>query len=98
MKKKLLAVIFALKNFCSYLIVTKVTIYSNHAALRYLLTKKDVKPWLIRWIFLLQEFDLELKDKRRGENLVANHLTRMVHEEEVFPLHETFLNEQLLVV
>ena len=39
-------------------------VYTDHAALKYLLTKKDAKPRLIRWILLLQEFDLEIKDKK----------------------------------
>ena len=56
-EKELLSIIFALDKFRSYLIGTKVIVYSNHAALRYLLTKKDSKPRLIRWILLLQEFD-----------------------------------------
>ena len=38
-------------------------VYTDHASLKYLLTKKDAKPRLIRWILLLQEFDLEIKDK-----------------------------------
>jgi len=42
----------------------KVIIYIDHAALKYLLTKKDAKPRLIRWVLLLQEFDLEIKIKR----------------------------------
>jgi hypothetical protein len=42
----------------------KVIIYTDHAALKYLLTKKDIKSRLIRWILLLQEFNLEIKDKR----------------------------------
>jgi hypothetical protein len=64
MKKELVAVVFAIKNFRSYLVGTKVIIYTDHAALKYLLTKKDAKPCLIRWILLLQEFDLEIRDKK----------------------------------
>ena len=62
MERNLLAVIFALEKFRSYLIGSKVIIYTDHAALKYLLSKKDATAWLIRWILLLQEFDLEIKD------------------------------------
>ena len=59
-EKELLAVIFALEKFRQYLVGAKVVVYSDHAALRYLLKKKDAKPRLIRWVLLLQEFDLEI--------------------------------------
>jgi hypothetical protein len=56
-KKELLAVVFALDKFRSYLLGSKVLVYSDHAALKYLLSKKDAKSRLIWWILLLQEFD-----------------------------------------
>jgi hypothetical protein len=76
-EKELLAIIFAIDKFMSYLVGTKVIIYTDHAGLKYLLTKKDPKPHLIRWILLLQEFDLEIKDKKEVDNTVADHLSRL---------------------
>ncbi|CAN6695215.1 unnamed protein product [Malus baccata var. baccata] len=99
-EKELLAVVFALDKFRSYLIGTKVIVYTNHAALKYLLTKKEAKPRLIRWMLLLQEFDIEIRDKKGSENVVADHLSRMVHEEHEHnvPIPETFPDEQLLSI
>jgi hypothetical protein len=47
-EKELLAVIYAIDKFQSYLVGAKVIVYTDHAALKYLLTKKDAKPRLIR--------------------------------------------------
>lgn len=63
-EKELLAIVFAINKFRSYLIGSKVIVYTDHAAIKYLLSKKDAKPRLIRWILLLQEFYLEIKDKK----------------------------------
>jgi hypothetical protein len=79
--KELLAVVFAIEKFRSYLVGAKVIVYIDHAALKYLLTNKDAKPRLIRWILLLQEFDLKIRDKRGVENYVADHLSRLQFEE-----------------
>ena len=76
----------------------KVIIYSNHAALRYLLMKKEAKLRLIRWILLLQEFDLEIKDKKGAKNLVADHLSRIPVIEEDIPLKESFIEKQLFSI
>jgi hypothetical protein len=49
-EKELLAVVFAIDKFMSYLVGAKVIVYFDHVALKYLLIKKDAKPCLIRWI------------------------------------------------
>ena len=78
-EKELLAVVFAFEKFRSYIVNSKVIVYTDHAAIKYLLSKKDAKPRLIRWILLLQEFDVEIRDKKGVENVVADHLSRMNH-------------------
>jgi hypothetical protein len=67
--------------------------------LRHLFKKKESKPRLLRWILLLQEFDLEIRDKRGSENLVADHLSRLpMSIEEGTPISEFFPEEYLYAV
>lgn len=77
--KKLLAIVFALDKLCSYLIGSKIIVCIDHSALKYLLSKKYVKPRLIRWVLLLQEFDLEIQYKKGSKNVVEGHLPWLVH-------------------
>jgi hypothetical protein len=63
-EKELLAVVFSFEKFRSYNVNSKVIVYTDHTVIKYLLAKKDAKPRLIRWILLLQEFDVEIRDKR----------------------------------
>ena len=76
-EKELLVVVFAIDKFRSCLVGAKVIVYTDFAAFKYLLTKKDAKSRLIRWNPLRQEFDHEIKDKKEVENIVADHLSRM---------------------
>ncbi|KAD6119077.1 hypothetical protein E3N88_10348 [Mikania micrantha] len=76
-EKELLAVVYAFAKFRSYLVLSKTIMYTDHAALLYLFAKKDAKLRLIRWILLLSEFDMEIKDKKGAENVAADHLSRL---------------------
>ena len=80
MEKEFLAVVFALEKFRSYIVGSPVTIFTDHAPLKYFLSKQDTKPWLTRWIPLCQEFNLTIKDKKGVENVVPDHLSRLVSE------------------
>ncbi|RDX72688.1 hypothetical protein CR513_47783, partial [Mucuna pruriens] len=95
-EKELLAIVFALEKFRSYLLGSKIIVFSDHAALRYLLKKPDAKPRLIRWMLLLQEFDLEIRDKKGAENSVVDHLSRIERESEPMPIWYEFPDDQLL--
>ncbi|CAL2225506.1 unnamed protein product [Prunus armeniaca] len=99
-EKELLAVVFALEKFRSYILGSQIVVFTDHSALKYLLRKKEAKSRLIRWILLLQEFDLTIKDKKRVENVVADHLSRISFEEpsEYLPIKDSFPDEQLFGV
>jgi hypothetical protein len=80
-EKEMLAIVYTLEKFRSYLIGSRVIVFTDHAAIKYLLAKTDSKPRLLWWILLLQEFDLVIKDKKRSENFVADHLSWLENKE-----------------
>ncbi|GJX81878.1 reverse transcriptase domain-containing protein [Tanacetum coccineum] len=77
MEKELLAVVYAFEKFRPYLVLSKSIVYTDHSALKYLLAKQDAKPRLLRWILLLQEFDVVIRDKKGAENLAADHISNL---------------------
>lgn len=102
-EKELLAIVYALDKFRSYLIGNKVIIYIDHKALRYMLNKDNAKPRLLRWLLLMHEFNVEIRDKSGREILVADHLSRLIHDYNGLNMHtdeinELFPDENLLAV
>ncbi|OMO61184.1 reverse transcriptase [Corchorus capsularis] len=97
-EKEMLVVVFALEKFRPYILGSKVIIYSDHAALRYLMKKKEAKARLMRWLLLFQEFDIKIRNKKGAENVVADHLSRIESKEEEIAINEVVPFEELLVV
>jgi hypothetical protein len=71
-ENEFLAVIFACDKFRPYIVVAKVNVH----AIKYLMNKKDAKPRIIRWVLLLQKFDLHIIERNGEDNPIADHLSR----------------------
>ena len=97
-EKELLAVVYALDKFRAYLVGSDIVIFTDHSALKYLLTKQNAKERLIRWVLPFQEFNLQIKDKKGVENVVADHLSRLTiaHNTHSPPINDEFLEESLM--
>src|SRR4051812_42407250 len=98
-QKEFLAVVFACDKFRQCIVDSKVIIHTDHAAIKYLMDKKDAKPWLIRCVLLPQEFDLQIVDRKGADNPVANNLSRMEDiPHDGIPVNNSFPYEELVVV
>ena len=89
---------FALDKFRPYIPGSKVIVYTDHVALKFLLKKVDYKPRLMIWMLLLQEFDIEILDRSGAHNLVVDHLSRIEKGEDNIPIQDDFPDEVILAL
>nr|GEZ45161.1 reverse transcriptase domain-containing protein [Tanacetum cinerariifolium] len=101
-EKELLAVVYAFEKFWPYLVLSKSIVYMDQLALKCLFNKQDANPRLLRWVLLLQEFDIIIRDKKGAENLAADHLSRLENPHQSVldkkEINETFPLETLNVI
>src|SRR6266498_4716983 len=98
-EKEFLAVVFTCDKFKSYIVDSKVIVHTDHAAIKYLMEKKDAKPRLIRWVLLLQEFDLHITNRKGGENPIADNLSRLENVlDDPLPIDDSFPDQQLAAI
>ena len=99
-EKELLAIVYALDKFRAYLVGSIIIIFTDHSALKYLLAKQDAKVRIIKWVLLLQEFNLQIKDKKGVEDVVADHLSKLTiaHDSHNLPINDEFPDKSLLLV
>jgi len=66
-----LVVIFSLKKFRHYLLGYKAKIVTDHKALTYLVNKPNPSGRLVRWLLLMEEFDIDIvhRSGRRHGNV-----------------------------
>ena len=70
--------------------------HTGHEVIKYLMEKKDAKLRLIRWVLLRHEFNLEITSKKRNDNVIADHLSRLekpTEDERRTEIEENFLDE-----
>ena len=92
--------VYALDKFRAYLVRSDIIVFMDHSALKYMLTKKNAKARLVRWVLMLQEFNMQIRDKKGVENVVVDHLSRLtiVHNTHNPPINDEFPEESLVLI
>jgi hypothetical protein len=97
-EKEFLAVVYAINKFHHYITRYPTFVHTDHSTIKYLVNKPVVNGRIIRWLLLLQEFDITILDKPGRENVVVYFLSRVPGDQEDEPMDDSFPDEHLFVV
>ena len=97
-EKEFLAVIHAVNKFRHYITGYPVILYTDHSAIKYLANKPVTNARVTRWLILLQEFDITIKDRPGKENPVADFLSRIPKSSDAAAVEDQFPDEHLFAV
>jgi hypothetical protein len=75
-EKESYAVLYCLQKFDHYCWNTEVTVFTDHNPLTYLASASSNSPKLLRWSLSLQRWNLTIKYRKGGDNVVADYLSR----------------------
>lgn len=77
-EKELLAIIKAVQNFRPYIWGRKFLVRTDHSAVKFLFTSRNMKGRLARWSLLLQEYNMEIEHVRGVQN-PSDYLSRSIN-------------------
>ena len=93
-----MVVVYSINKFCHYITGYEVFVHTDHSAIIFLMNKPITNGIVTWWLLLLQEVNITVIDRPGKENLVANFLSRIQHDDDAKPVDHTFPNENLFAV
>ena len=93
-----MAVVYSINKFCHYITGYEVFVHTDHSAIRFLMNKPITNGRVTWWLLLLQEFNITVIDRPGKENLIADFLSRIQHEDGTKTVDDTFPDEHLFIV
>ncbi|RVW89164.1 Retrovirus-related Pol polyprotein from transposon opus [Vitis vinifera] len=99
-EKELLAVVFALDKFRAYLVGSSIVVFTDHSCFEVLANQARCQGKIDKMDPFAQEFNLQIRDKKGVENVVADHLSRLViaHDSHGLPINDDFPEESLMSI
>lgn len=97
-KKEFLDVIDVINIFIHYITLYQVFLYTDHSAITYLSNKPITNRRVTRWLLLLQEFDITIKDWPGKENPIANFLSQVPKINDPLGVADQFIDKHLFIV